>query len=34
MTTQPIQVEKIVCRCMPAVFSFNEEVNTSLVKSI
>ncbi len=29
-----MKVERTLCRCMPAVFSFNEEVNTSLVKSI
>jgi hypothetical protein len=29
-----MQVDETLCRCMPAVFSFHEEVNTSLVKDI
>jgi hypothetical protein len=29
-----VRLTEIPRRCMPAVFSFNEEVNTSLVKDI
>jgi hypothetical protein len=29
-----MKVEEILCRCMPADFSFNEEEITSLVKII
>ena len=33
-TVQPMQVDENLRRCMPAVLSYYEEVNTSLVKDI